>query len=111
MACTAKKTVYFEVRTRASNSQTSNSQGLELGLGANAASQGTPGSSTSSSDSTGTVTAFDAISENSSTTGTSGTTTTTTPQQVIVAVPVTPSTLPVQFDPSPNVVSSPSGSP
>jgi hypothetical protein len=101
MACTAKKTVYFEVRSRSSNTQTSNSPGLEVGLGANAAAQGTPGESTSSNDSSGTVTAFDGISENTGTTGNTGTSTTTTTQQVIVAVPVVPSTLPVQFEVTP----------
>ncbi len=111
MACTAKKTVYFEVRSRASNTQTSNSAGLEIGLGAAASTEAAAGNSTTSteSSSSGTVTAFDAISENSGTS--ENTSTTNTQRQVIVAVPVVPSTLPVQFDPSPNAVSNASGSP
>jgi hypothetical protein len=109
MACTAKKTVYFEVRSRSSNTQSSNSPGLEVGLGSSASAQGSASNSTTSSSSTssdssssGTVTAFDAISENSGTTGNTGTSTTTnTQQQEIVAVPVVPSTLPVQFEVTP----------
>ena len=104
MACTAKKTVYFEVQSRSSKTDSSNSPGL----GGNADGRGMPGSVTPSGD-FGTVTAFDAASENG---GTSETTSTSTQQQqVIVAVPVTPGTLPVQYDPSPSVVTSPSGSP
>jgi hypothetical protein len=112
MACTAKKTVYFEVRTRSANNGQTSDQGVTgLAFGTGAQNQGGSSSTSNSTSSTesGAVTAFDADSQNAPSTG--NTNSTNTQQQVIVAVPVVPSTLPVQFDPSPAVVSSASGSP
>jgi len=86
MACTAKKTVYFEVQTRSAG--TSQSLGLATGP-------------------SGLASRF-----SSSEAGTPKTNATTTAlQQVIVAVPVVPSNLPVQFDASQSTVGSPSGPP
>lgn len=84
MACTSKRTVYFEVRTRPVNT------GLTPEVG-------------------GEVTAFDV--EGANTVPPGGPISNNTEQQVIVAVPVVPSNLPVQFDPSPAEVGSLSGTP
>jgi hypothetical protein len=60
----------------------------------------------------GPVTAFDAVAANNLPAGTTGGPTgPAISQQVIVAVPVIPFNLPVQYDPSPNEVGNASGSP
>jgi hypothetical protein len=67
---------------------------------------------TTSAGASATITLFNSSPINSTKTGTTGGITgPTLPQQVIVAVPVVPFNLPLQFDASPNVVSNASGSP
>jgi hypothetical protein len=99
MAGNATRTVYFEVRTGPGNNPNPRTQGGQnAGGGSNAGS--------------GSITVFDVAADNSPTTGTGGGTTGAgNSQQVIVAVQVVPSNLPLQYDPSPNVVGSASGSP
>ncbi|MGD1030268.1 MAG: FecR domain-containing protein [Opitutaceae bacterium] len=106
MAGNATRTVYFEARTGPGNNPNSRTQGAQNGPGTGAQNEG--GGSNAGS---GSVTVFDATAGNGSTTGTGGASGSANPQQVIVAIQVVPSDLPLQFDPSPNVVGNASGSP
>jgi len=102
MACTAKKTVYFEARVRSqNNTQTMAEVAANAGVESVTSSTSTT-SSAESSVTAGPVTAFDAPSLNSPT-PTTPTSTATTPT-VIVAVPVVPTNLPVQNDVSPHTI-------
>jgi hypothetical protein len=115
MACNAKKTVYFQVKTVANRTEQSLALQVSALAASGSASSNPDSSSSSSTSSTSSIssgssspiTAFDGDSANSTAVPTQTTTTT----QQIVAVPVTPANLPVQFDSSPSTSSSPSGSP
>jgi hypothetical protein len=93
MAGNATRTVYFEARTGPGNNPNSKTQGAQ-------------------NTGSGSITVFDVVADNGPATGTGGGTTgPAMPQQVIVAIQVVPFNLPLQFDPSPNVVGNASGSP
>ena len=98
MACIAKKAVYFEVRDRpptVMNSSGSADEGTASGGSSDNSSTGSSGSNS------GTVTAFDGTPANSNNTGST---------QVIVAIPVVPVNLPVQFTESTSkIISRPPG--
>ncbi len=105
MACTAKKTVYFEARSAASKSSGSASADATVAESSSLSSFSSSSSTSSASEtstSSGAVSAFDAPSVNAAPT-TVVTSSAPTPQ-VIVAVPVVPTNLPVQNDASPNTI-------
>lgn len=89
MACMAKKTVYFEVREK--------KDALAIGGGENTTSAG-PTNDTGTTGDSSTVSAFDS---------TTPTTSSSVSRGEIVAVPVVPSELPVQFTVSPATLQAP----
>jgi len=113
MACTAKKTVYFEAVGQKISSFITVASTPVAGTRASAqATEGTafddPTAGGTSTLTPGPITAFDGDSSSSSLGGLS--TVNPNPPPQIIAVPVTPVTVPVQDDPSPNTLSTPTGS-
>ena len=98
MACTAKKTVYFETRVRAQSRADGASAEAAGGLSLFSSSASSSGSDFSLTG--GSVTAFDDTPANA----TPPTTPNSNASTVIVAIPVVPANLPVQNDASPNVL-------